>query len=639
MNPKQKSWTFPIMLALASLFAASALFGALYIWDNKYTQTAPQADNGVLVLTQNDLTQYPLRYLVRGWELYPNMLLTPQDFDNNRTDGQETYIGQYGGMEAGDLSRSPHGSSTYRLTLQLPVKESEYALDLPEIFSAYQLYINGTLLSESGNTNPAFYESSIKNSIISFRASGQTELIISVTDYSGIYSGMVYPPAFGYLPTVLAARDARLLFHTVILTIALGGIIAALYFRKRSKNSIGLLSCLLCLCFAIATCYPLLHTFFKTAYQPWYTLEILSFYFMLLLMVILQNRLYDIPRKISFFFTLPCIAGVAVAAVYSIGAAGWNAATLNAFSNFIMFVKLYTAGYLISTSVYAIAKQKKHSVFLFCASISFAVALLFDRCFPLYEPIVGGWFSEIGGLILVIAFECALWSELADAYRFRLAFESEHKQIQSQLAMQKEHYHQLSEQVEKARIASHDLRHHMRTLSELSRHGSFTQIMQYLENYEPHIAEQEVTTFTDHSTADAVLLYYSSRAKQANAIYDVSMNLSCDLNFPDDELCILLSNLLENAIEAVSRQKSGKRLIYLRGEQAENKLRLVIENSFDGIIPKKEGRFISLKHSGYGMGIRSIALLVERHGGLVSFEAEKNTFCVSIMIPIVKSDK
>ncbi|MEG2521137.1 MAG: GHKL domain-containing protein [Christensenellaceae bacterium] len=59
----------------------------------------------------------------------------------------------------------------------------------------------------------------------------------------------------------------------------------------------------------------------------------------------------------------------------------------------------------------------------------------------------------------------------------------------------------------------------------------------------------------------------------------------------------------------------------------------------NGFIAKKEGRFISLKHSGYGMGIRSIALLVERHGGLVSFEAEKNTFCVSIMIPIVKSDK
>ncbi|MEG0593961.1 MAG: GHKL domain-containing protein [Christensenella sp.] len=636
MMLKKKQWTFPLLLALVAIFASSALFGILYLYDNKYTAPAAQPQNGVITLTQKDFTETPIQYLINGWEIYPEVLLTPQDFSTKRTDTQYTFIGQYGGMEAGDSTRSPHGSATYRLTLMLPEQAAEYALKLPEIFSAYHLYLNGSMIAASGNPSPSDYEPNIRERIISFHGSGQTELIIAVTDYSGIYSGIVYPPAFGYLQAVVTAHDARLFLHAIIVTAALIGAIAALYFGKRGKNNTGVLCCLLGLSLAWISGYPLLHNFFNVTYFPLYPLELILFYAMLLLIVILQNRLYNICYKWTWLFTLPCTAGIVAAAIYSIGAPYLSAASMNAFSNFTAIIKFYTAGYLIATSAYAITKHKKHSSFILCASLMFATALIFDRIFPLYEPIVGGWFTEIGGLILVIAFECALWVELANAYRFRLAFESEHKQMEHRISMQKEHYKQLSEQVEKTRIASHDLRHHIHMLHELSNKGSLNEINRYLENYAPHITEHEVNTFTDHPTADAVLLHYASRAKLANALYDVSMSIPRSFCFPDDELCILLSNLLENAVEAVAKQKIGKKFIYLRGETADNKLRLVVDNSFSGTLREKDEFFYSSKHSGLGIGIRSIRAIVNRYNGSISFSSDNNVFRVSILIPLAK---
>ena len=123
-------------------------------------------------------------------------------------------------------------------------------------------------------------------------------------------------------------------------------------------------------------------------------------------------------------------------------------------------------------------------------------------------------------------------------------------------------------------------------------------------------------------------------AKKVDAIFDARLIIPEELDFPDDEFCILLSNLLENALYAVSHQQSGKRYIYLRGEQSDGKLRLVIDNSFTGTVNTENGRFLSSKHKGFGTGILSVQSMVRKFGGLVSFDTSENIFRVSIIIPL-----
>lgn len=630
----RKKRYFSFLFVLIVLLGAFSFFGALYTWDNKYTQNAPQAQDGILPVSKQALAEYPVFYLVDGWELYSGKLLSPQEISSAQP--EYTFIGQYSGMEKNDASASPHGSATYRLTLLLPAEKAEYAIGLPEIFSAYRLYINGELLAQNGNPDPSAYESGIQTRTLSFAGSGETEIVIAVTDQAGLYSGMVYPPAFGKLQDMLHVQDAQLLVHLAIVLAALLGTVCSLYFGLRKDRTSGILSCLLCVGMAGISCYPLVHTFWQTGYFPWYPIEIICYSGILLLAVTLQNRLFEISGTAAFFSALPCAAGVAFSAFYSLGAGVWDTSVLHFFSSCVAILKYYTAAYLLAVSVYAIIRQKIGSYVLFGASLIFASTLIFDRLFPLYEPIIGCFFPEAGSFALVLAFEWVLGRKLAAAYRFQTIYEAERVWLERQLSMQKEHYRQLTDQVEKARIATHDLRHHMRILSELAHKNAYDQIEKYLENYAPRLTQQEVVTFTNHQMADAVLNHYASLIHQKGALFDARLILPADLQFPDDEFCILLSNLLENALDAISRQKNGKRYVYLRGEQADGKIRLVMDNSFDGILKKEKGRFLSSKRNGFGTGILSVQSQVRRFGGLASFHADGNVFRVSILIPLKK---
>lgn len=109
---------------------------------------------------------------------------------------------------------------------------------------------------------------------------------------------------------------------------------------------------------------------------------------------------------------------------------------------------------------------QKYTLLLFYASVVFSASLLADRTLPLYEPVYGARFIEIGGAAIMLALFCVLCGNLAEAYRHSLTMAEEHRQMERQLAMQKDHYRQLTDQIGAARTASHDLRHHMRALRE-----------------------------------------------------------------------------------------------------------------------------------------------------------------------------
>ena len=78
-------------------------------------------------------------------------------------------------------------------------------------------------------------------------------------------------------------------------------------------------------------------------------------------------------------------------------------------------------------------------------TVIYASSLAADRLWPLYDPIIGGWFPEWGGTILAGMFGVILWQELTDGYRMRLIYEEQSRQMELRSMMQKEHYEKLTE--------------------------------------------------------------------------------------------------------------------------------------------------------------------------------------------------
>jgi signal transduction histidine kinase len=622
----------PLLLLLLSVL----FFRFLYQKDNKYTLKGSQPICGVLSLSEKELREAPLRYLTREWEFYPGVLFTPASFARKSPDTHRQYlsIGQYGGMEAGNTYRSPHGTGTYRLTLRLPEVSRTYALELPEIFSAYRLYLDDQLIAQSGNPEPGSYTPSMQSRIVIFQGEGTMNLLLAAADYSWLYSGVTYPPALGLVNAVTEAREEYLAFHMAAFLLASLGLMLSLFLGFRARWNRGFLYALLCICFLGYTAFPFLHKFCATKVQPWYSLQLTSFYAILLVAVLLQNSLCQIKGKAALLWTIPCAVGVLAALFAGIFASRMTLKPLYLFSLMSSILKYGTGIYLLGTSIFAVLWHRRFSYLLLYSSEIFAVSLLADRILPLYEPIRSGWFIEIGGTVLMLGLACVLCGELAESYKKSLTMAEEHRQMERQLSMQKEHYRQLTGQIETARAASHDLRHHMRTLGSLADRGALEEIRGYLAEYEPQANTGSVVTYSNHPAADAILHYYAGTASQIHAEFSAVLQLPRSLEISDTDLCILLGNLLENAVEACRRQTTGRRFIYLRGKTEGQQLRLVLDNSYDGLLKEKDGRYYSSKRKGFGIGMHSVRTIVEAHGGLISFEAEEHVFKASVLIPL-----
>ncbi len=617
-----------ILLTICAVLFSVLLCLTLYRYDNKYTHPATQPISGVLILSEQDLTDNPVRYLVREWELYPGVLLSPGE-----TAGVYRYF-----VDIGRTGDFPQGSGTYRLRITLPPEPRDYAIELPEIFSACRLYIGEREMLALGVPEADVYREGIGSRIVNFTAADSVELLLAVSDFSGLYSGLTYPPAFGTAQAVASARENRMLLHSALVLLALFGVIFSASFAIRGNRLRGILMLLCCLCFGVSTGYPLYHGVLITGYLPLYPLELVCLYAIWMLALLLYGNLCGLRNRTLFWLAVPSALGVLLAGLRGLAAALWTMESASVFSLFSLGFKYYAAAVLLGLSVWALLNRLKYAAPLFCGAVGLAVFLIFDRLLPLYEPIYGGWLNEVGGGVLVLFLATALWQDALSAYRFRLAYEQDYLQMERQMSLQKEHYRQMSEQIEKSRALAHDLRHHARVLRHFANRGESAEILKYLNAYDSHVLEGEVTTYSDHLAADAVLRHYAATAKTLGADYDVRLPLPPDLDFPSDELCILLGNLLENAMEALSRQDTGRRMLYLRGEAQDGELRLVVNNSFDGHIRKHGDVFISRKREGFGLGVLSVTRIVESHGGLCRFAHEGRQFRVSLLIPLPRED-
>ena len=85
----------------------------------------------------------------------------------------------------------------YALTLDLPETPAQYGLELPEIYSAYRLYLNGNLELQVGEPDLKHYQPRTQNRMVTFTGSGLTTILLAVRDDS-ILQRLVYPPAWAH---------------------------------------------------------------------------------------------------------------------------------------------------------------------------------------------------------------------------------------------------------------------------------------------------------------------------------------------------------------------------------------------------------------------------------------------------------
>lgn len=261
-------------MAIIALVAVS-FFLVLYYHDNRYTTGSPQASEGVLTITEEGMRHYPIHSLVKGWEFYPDQLLEPEDFQEKGTAGEPYYVvvGRHGTMKQEEKSGWVKG--TFRMTIRFPENHETYGIQIAEIPSASRIYIGGQPVLLMGL--PEKEKAGIGSRVIPVEETGDTELLIQVSDLSTLHFHMFTPPLLGTYKDIVRVHDISRLVRLVFLGVAGLGAALFLYMAVSIRWWRGYLFFLFCVCFVGVGVCPLLRTGIVLGIQPAYSITVFPF--------------------------------------------------------------------------------------------------------------------------------------------------------------------------------------------------------------------------------------------------------------------------------------------------------------------------------------------------------------------------
>ena len=200
------------------------------------------------------------------------------------------------------------------------------------------------------------------------------------------------------------------------------------------------------------------------------------------------------------------------------------------------------------------------------------------------------------------------------------------------LIMQRQRYESLKAAIEEARQARHDLRHQLNQISVLVEEGDMEGLRGFLARSVSRIPSLE-TRFCENSAADSVVGYYCGLCGREEIPIHVRLDLPETLPVDEMDLCLVLSNLLENALEASLRTAAVRRQITVTAYLHAARLLLIeVENPFDGAVKEKDGVFRSSKRKGDGVGLQSVRHIAERSGGASTFTYQDGVFRARVML-------
>ncbi len=630
---------------VATIVSSYLLFYISYSKDNRYTFGGPKADKGILILDSNILEENPCFFLVEGWEIYRDKLLKPEDFSTNHYIPDEyVFIGQYGGLEGavdkGNYNANPHGSVTYRINIKLPPSIKNYTLELPEIYSAYKLFLNGDLVAQYGNPDPKDYVPQTKISKISFQASNRLELIFNVSDFDNIYSGMIYPPLFGYTEPVEKMINLsiaiRFLGISLTLTIAIFNLI--IYYL--TKDNIGfilpLYFSILSIFYIIYISYPIVKTIFNIG-MWWYNLKNISFTILFFIIVLIQNKLI----RFNNIFSHGIISLSIFTIVFGLTVHLLNHNSYSLMVGYSKLLKIYlwiVSLYLLLTSFYSQIKNIEYYKSMLLAQIVFAVSSLMDRLFPLFQHIYWGTFTEISGFIFIISIGAVVLTEISSQFKLKLLLENKIKNINDVLEIQKVLFPVIIEKEEEIKKINHDLRHHMTIIHQFILDKNYIKLKEYVESLSKTTSIHFQKSFCSNYIIDMILRLYYKLAEDNKITIYINANIPNDLDIDDLDICVIISNILENALEASLKIPIDKRIIQINIKYKMNHLGIFVKNAFDGIPVKNIGIFIPTK-SKSNIGLISVNDICKKYNGSLHLSNDNFFFYTEVFLPLNRKDE
>lgn len=191
----------------------------------------------------------------------------------------------------------------------------------------------------------------------------------------------------------------------------------------------------------------------------------------------------------------------------------------------------------------------------------------------------------------------------------------------------------LRDSQQQASTYRHDLRHHMQFLSGCIKNGKLEQAQKYIEGIHADIEAHKVTLFCENETVNLIFSAFAERAKKQDVSMEIKASLPGELSVLENDLCVLLSNALENALHACQKLKELQRSAVIEVMAYENNGKVFIQviNSCEEPVLFEDG-LPTTKESGHGLGVRSICAVVNKYQGICDFSVKDERFILRVSL-------
>ena len=325
------------------------------------------------------------------------------------------------------------------------------------------------------------------------------------------------------------------------------------------------------------------------------------------------------------------------------------------FSQFATLSELAGCAGLLVSAVLALRWQKEGRYFYRL----FAPLYLIPLFLAVTGAVIYGFFSPEWGQKILLQLQTSiqngiyrffLWKWTALAFMsgavsgaMEIVHQENERRTEARLLLQRgalaqENYENLRSQNEEILVLRHDLRHHITVLRNLCQEGNLERVDAYLDTMG---AENTIhRDYTVHPAVNGVLTAMLDRGARLGIQSDVRIQLPRQLSIPDSDLCALLMNLLENALEANEKIPEGsekwiKVFIHIRGDY----LYVGVDNArYEPVnFDQEEGVFRSTKEGDiHGYGLKSARLIARKYCSELRLEVLDGRFSASTALLLPK---
>lgn len=235
--------------------------------------------------------------------------------------------------------------------------------------------------------------------------------------------------------------------------------------------------------------------------------------------------------------------------------------------------------------------------------------------------------STLFGGMLTASMMLLMCSNIAGDYRHM----HEKRVMTDQLESQKTYYAMLRANVEEARRSSHDFKHYTKVLTHYLDSNDMEGLRACCVELTEQISRSCAAANNSSSVLGGVLSHYEQMAEREGMGFVSSGTYEGDW-ISDMDLCVLLGNALDNAVEGC-RTAGKDRRIAVTIRCSEDTVSILVQNTYDGQVNRQNDRILSRKGSERtGVGLQSIRSICNKYRGHSEICADEKLFSMNMIL-------